>query len=89
MSVISVKEARLDVVPKISFFVGCAALISLMTVPFVPVVLGAASVVTGLRSRSHVDPINSAMTAVGIAFGATAVLLCWMTPGFVTIIWGG
>lgn len=89
MAVIALKEARSDVVPQISFFMGCAALIALMTVPFVPVVLGIASVVTGLRGRSHVDPINRAMTTVGIAFGATAVVLCWMTPGFVTIIWGG
>lgn len=82
------EEARSEVVPLISFLTGCAAIFALMTVPFVPIVLGIASVVTGLRGRSHADPMHRAMTAVGIAFGVVAVVLCWMTPGFVTIIWG-
>lgn len=81
-------EARSEVVPLISLLTGCAALFALMTVPFVPIVLGLASVVTGIRGRSHLDPMDRAMTTVGIAFGVVAVVLCWMTPGFVSIIWG-
>ncbi|MEO7058381.1 MAG: hypothetical protein ABI083_01545 [Lapillicoccus sp.] len=86
---ISLKEARYKVVPLTSFLTGCAAMVALMTVPFVPIVLGLAAIVTGVRGRSYGDPIDRAMTAVGIAFGVAAVALCWMTPGFVTIIWGG
>ncbi len=89
MSVIPLKDARSDVLPLTSFLTGCAALFALMTVPFVPIVLGIASIVTGLRGRAQADPIDRAMTAVGIAFGGAALVLCWMTPGFVTIIWGG
>lgn len=75
--------------PLISFVTGCAALFGLMTVPFVPIVFGIVSIVTGLRGHSYADPVDRALTTVGIAFGVAALVLCWMTPGFVTIIWGG
>lgn len=82
------QDIRADAMPLVSFLCGCAAMFALVTVPFLPLALGIAAIITAFIARVRYGFVNRAMTNIGLGFGIAATALFWMTTGFVRIIWG-
>jgi len=72
-----------------TFLLGTLSPIALFATPWFGPLLGIAAIITGIiAGKKPLVGMDKSLITLGMAFGIASVVLCWISPGLIHILWG-